>query len=853
MFRSEQSDYWRNRTLCDEILKPRKRGFSALISAEFLTACILEENTNAVVVAHRDEDAKELFKRVRWMVKTLPFPVDVSEEGAGHLSFGALNSQFRVITAGATQPGRGRDITHLHLSERAFYPNEDFLAAVEGACIQGARRVIETTANGAGTPFHKHWLKSKRGETAYKTHFFPWWAAADYEIETAALVHDEAEKRLVEAYGLSDRKLAWRRQKMREMSNPDLFDQEYPHCVSGDTLICTDMGIVPIRDASRALTADGNAVSKFMPQGRKPVFSVKTGYGREIVATADHKIGLSDGTFLEVQHLNVGDEIKLIPATFAAHINVVCWSPMPGMVSSIKINEDWGRFLGYFMGDGSFYGGTLSFCCDAKDGDIIGDISGLVKKLFGLDVSTRTVGSKGGGVEIRVRSSRLQEIFGALGIIKPKFRDDGSVMYWNRKVCVPRCILRSPQAVVRQFLSALFECDGCSYHYQPRVMFFSKYLDFMREVALLLSGFGVNGKVSSVKKKSSLVKEYMGNEIALTARNSLAFHDNIGFLSERKKAGYRYKSKTVGRVAIAVKTSDAVVSITAAGETDVFDISVPATRSFSANGLLVHNCDETAFLVSGRMVFDWVAIQRQAQAVAAVKWQGRLANMGHKIELVPGENGPLRVWATPMESRRYVLSADIAEGLSDGAWSVCDVLDVSTWEQVAQWRGHCTPTEFADVIGDLGAYYNWGTVAPEVNNHGLATCARLADQGYPNLYVRAEKSEGVDYGWLTTLKSKTLMINSLSHALKSMDVKINSEDTLDEMKSFVYLETRDKMAATAGAFSDCVMSLAIGVALLGDMKETPMTQRQRFREALGLRYKVPNMQRKESGYGRRMA
>jgi len=490
LFREEQQAYWDNRTLCDEILKPRKRGFSALISAEFLSACILEENTHAVVVAHREEDTKSLFARVRWMLKNLPFEVQVGEEGAGHIKFSATNSSFRVITAGATEPGRGSDITHLHLSERAFYPSESFLAAVEGACVRGARRVIETTANGSGTAFHKHWLRTKRGLTAYKGHFFAWWQARDYELAVdKPLSLDDQEKRLREAYGLIDRKIAWRRHKLREMSNPDLFDQEYPHS------------------------------------------------------------------------------------------------------------------------------------------------------------------------------------------------------------------------------------------------------------------------------------------------------------------------------------------------------------------------DEVAFLTAGNMVFDWVAIGKQMQAAKPPKWTGRLRNLGQRIEIAPAADGPLKVWDTPREDRRYIISADVAEGIEGGDYSVADVLDTSTWEQVAQWRGHVTPFDFADIMAEMGAYYNWALLAPEINNHGIATCGRLADNGYPNLYVREQKKEGVAYGWQTTRKSKVEAINELGHALRNLDVKINSLDTIEELKSFVYLDTRNDMGAQAGAHDDCVLSLAIGVSLLGESRETPQAQRQKFREAMGLRPRGFVLPRSGPSYG----
>ena len=499
IFRETQDAYWRARSLFDLILKARKMGFSSLIEAEFLADCILEPHINALVVAHREEEANLLFERVGWTLKHLDFDVPISSEAEGHIKFTSTESSFRVITARGKDPGRSRDINRLLLSERAYYPDESFLAAVEGACTVNARRVIETTANGEGTPFHKFWLTTSRGKTAYKKHFFPWWLDARYECEPppGGLGDlDDTETALIEAYSLSPRKLAWRRRKLREMSNPGLFPQEFP---SNDT---------------------------------------------------------------------------------------------------------------------------------------------------------------------------------------------------------------------------------------------------------------------------------------------------------------------------------------------------------------------EAFLSSGRMVFDWLSLARLAKGITKPQWQGRLKNNGQRVDLDPRADGPLTIWSMPREDRRYIVSADVAEGLSDGAYSVADVLDISTWEQVAQWRGHVSPMAFADVLGDLGAYYNWAEVCPEVNNHGLATCSRLADEGYPRLHVRNDerrKQLDTDVGWLTTRQSKVMMVNELGQAIRNLDVKVNSEATIDELRAFVHFENGD-MGAQGGSFSDCVMSLAIGVSLLGDMRESPQAQRKRFRQEMGLRpNRFPGANIERKGYGVRPA
>ena len=102
------------------------------------------------------------------------------------------------------------------------------------------------------------------------------------------------------------------------------------------------------------------------------------------------------------------------------------------------------------------------------------------------------------------------------------------------------------------------------------------------------------------------------------------------------------------------------------------------------------------------------------------------------------------------------------------------------------------------------------------------------------------------------------MIDGLSHALRQYEVKINSAATLEELKSFVYLRLegsgnteRETMGAQAGTFSDCVMSLAIGVALLGATREAPATTRKRFREAMGLQPRGAQPTPRGQGYGGR--
>ena len=148
-----------------------------------------------------------------------------------------------------------------------------------------------------------------------------------------------------------------------------------------------------------------------------------------------------------------------------------------------------------------------------------------------------------------------------------------------------------------------------------------------------------------------------------------------------------------------------------------------------------------------------------------------------------------------------------------GDWSVAHVLD-SAKRQVAVWRGHVHPDYFATILAAVGLYYNSALIAPERNNHGILTCVRLwKDLAYPNVFLdtaegQTEDRDSINIGFLTTPKTRPLIIDRLRAAMRTGDIQVNDAPTLKEMKTFV-LNEAGKMAAEAGCHDDCVMSLAI--------------------------------------------
>jgi hypothetical protein len=213
------------------VLKSRKGGISTYKIARALWKCLFKSNQRCVLLCQNDDATKEMFlKRVipilTSCVVKIPHHINKAD---GYIEFPATNSTFRVGTAGSLTFGRGSDVTDFHLSEFSFYKSIDILTAIEEACMEDAEGTIETTANGINFFYHL-WQRAELGQSKYKPIFIPWFFDETYRVKGITNLPDltKEEKELIEKYNLDFEQLAWRRAKIQDMSNPELFEQEYP-------------------------------------------------------------------------------------------------------------------------------------------------------------------------------------------------------------------------------------------------------------------------------------------------------------------------------------------------------------------------------------------------------------------------------------------------------------------------------------------------------------------------------------------------------------------------------------------------------------------------------------------------
>lgn len=262
---------------------------------------------------------------------------------------------------------------------------------------------------------------------------------------------------------------------------------------------------------------------------------------------------------------------------------------------------------------------------------------------------------------------------------------------------------------------------------------------------------------------------------------------------------------------------------------------------------------EEAFLVAGSMVFSPHAVRQQEAAARPIMWQGEIRDLNGKPKLEPTKGDPttginpgrLIIWLPPRRDSQYLGSGDVSSGIEPapgddvdetGCYSVLDIYDIESWEQVAQWRGLVAPDEFGEICVMVGMLYNEALLAPEVNNHGHTACVVIRDSGYRNLYEREEAKGGTTMGFYTmpgVTGTRARLINSLRASTRDLAIKINSPTTFSEMRSFVK-KAGGKMGPQPSCFSDTVITAGIASLLLEERTAIPEKKADGGRQRLSM-------------------
>ena len=165
-----------------------------------------------------------------------------------------------------------------------------------------------------------------------------------------------------------------------------------------------------------------------------------------------------------------------------------------------------------------------------------------------------------------------------------------------------------------------------------------------------------------------------------------------------------------------------------------------------------------------------------------------------------GLSGELEIWEEPVWGVRYVIGADVAEGLKKDKTdeSTADILRLDTQEQVGSYYGKPKTLQFALDLYNLSEWYNRGILIVENNTFGVGVIERLGELGAKLWDIdpskTGEKPEDHTAGFRTLPRSKGLIDSELQNAILEAkagrpSLRIRSRRCAEQCLHYVELHT----------------------------------------------------------------
>lgn len=222
------------------VLKARRFGISTLIrSWQFVNCMSADEPHTYALLAHTSKAAQEVNKMDGRFYDNLPHKVrgKLAKRNTTTITWEKSGATIEVFTAGSKGGTRAFEAYMAHLSEFAFYDDQEETLTTVLPTVGDGQVVIESTPNIIGDKFYDLVMGAipedegegfRPGPNGWVLVFLPWYRHPEYQINPPPNFRlTRAEATLKEALGLTNRQLAWRRRE-RQTLGAAKFKREYP-------------------------------------------------------------------------------------------------------------------------------------------------------------------------------------------------------------------------------------------------------------------------------------------------------------------------------------------------------------------------------------------------------------------------------------------------------------------------------------------------------------------------------------------------------------------------------------------------------------------------------------------------
>ena len=189
--------------------------------------------------------------------------------------------------------------------------------------------------------------------------------------------------------------------------------------------------------------------------------------------------------------------------------------------------------------------------------------------------------------------------------------------------------------------------------------------------------------------------------------------------------------------------------------------------------------------------------------------------------------GQARIYKQPKAGNIYVISHDPSLG-TGGNYSAIQVLELPSFEQVAEWHHNETPIQgqirvlrdilkwIEDSIGsENSSDIYWSIENNNIGEAGLVVIKDIGEDQFPGLFVSEPMRKGhvrkFRKGFNTTHGSKIAACARLKHLIESDTFKMHSKPLIVELKAFIAHGVSFK--AKVGEYDDLVSALLLAVRM----------------------------------------
>lgn len=144
------------------VLKGRQIGLSTVVSMYGLWMMLFHRDKNVVVIATKQETAKNIITKVRFAFDNLPIWLQVPVTENNKLSLRFKNGSQIKASSSSSDAGRSEAVSLLVLDEAAFIRNaEEIWTAAQATLTTGGKGILISTPNGVGNFFHSKYIEAE--------------------------------------------------------------------------------------------------------------------------------------------------------------------------------------------------------------------------------------------------------------------------------------------------------------------------------------------------------------------------------------------------------------------------------------------------------------------------------------------------------------------------------------------------------------------------------------------------------------------------------------------------------------------------------------------------------------------